>query len=94
MIGMLADKDHDKVLSLLIKDAFQVLCVSTQGQRGMNASLLSEVAARYNDRVTSIGGVYEAMDTALLLADKNSVIVVCGTLSIEKEVKKWKDTRL
>ena len=94
VIGMLADKDHDKVLSLLIKDAFQVLCVSTQGQRGMNASLLSEAAARYNDRVTSIGGVYEAMDTALLLADKNSVIVVCGTLSIEKEVKKWKDTRL
>ena len=94
VVGMLADKDHDGVLSVLIKDAAHVLCVSTTGPRGMSASLLSEAAARYNDRVTSIGGVYEAMDTALMLADKNSVIVVCGTLSIEKEVKKWKDTRL
>ena len=94
VVGMLQDKDHDGVLSILIKDAAHVLCVSTLGARGMSASLLSETAARYNDRVTSIGGVYEAMDTALMLADKNSVIVVCGTLSIEKEVKKWKDTRL
>ncbi|MCR4788726.1 MAG: bifunctional folylpolyglutamate synthase/dihydrofolate synthase [Lachnospiraceae bacterium] len=94
VVGMLNDKDHDGVLSALIKEAVHVLCVSTFGPRGMNASLLSEAASRYNGSVTSIGGVFEAMDMALMLAGKNSVIVVCGTLSIEKEVKKWKDTRL
>ena len=92
--GMLSDKDHDGVLSALIKDAVHVLCVSTTGARGMSASLLSETASRYNDKVTSVGGVFEAMDTALMLAQKSSVIVVCGTLSIEKEVRKWKDMRL
>ncbi len=94
VIGMLSDKDHDGVLSALIGEAVHVLCVSTTGPRGMSASLLSETAARYNDSVTSIGGVYEALDMALMLSGKKGVIVICGTLSIEKEVRKWKDTRL
>ncbi|MCR4990208.1 MAG: bifunctional folylpolyglutamate synthase/dihydrofolate synthase [Lachnospiraceae bacterium] len=89
VVGMLADKDHENVLSILLKDAYQVLTVSTTGLRGFDAVSLAGVASLYNPLVTSVGGVHEAMELATMLAGKDKVIVVCGTLSLLDEVKKW-----
>lgn len=87
--GMLVNKDHEAVLSNLLPLAKQVLTVSTKGPRGFLAEELAKVALKYNNNVSAIGGLEEAMDIANLMWDNKSVIVVFGTLTLLKDVKKW-----
>ncbi len=89
IVGMLCDKDHDEVMRITAPMAEQILTVSTFGQRGLSAVDMAQSAMKFSNNVTSIGGIEEALDMALLMAGKKDVIVVFGTLSFLKEVKAW-----
>ena len=93
VVGMLKNKDHDEVLKTVLPLAATVLTVSTGPVRAFSAEDLARVALKYHPSVTSIGGIEEAMDMSMLLAQKNDVIVVFGSFSFLKEVKKWNDMR-
>jgi len=91
--GMLVNKDHDGVMKIIAPLASAVLTISTFGSRGYSAEELSKDILPYNDNVSSIGGIEEAMELAVMMAGKKDMVVVFGSLSFLKDVKKWNDTK-
>lgn len=81
IIGMLRDKEQDEVLKTTCPLAAQILVVPTPGERGMSAYELACIAREYHDNVTAVDSVQEAVEMAYLFADKDTVIVVFGSLS-------------
>ncbi len=81
IIGMLRDKEQDEVLKETCALAEQVLTVPTKGDRGLSAYELACMAGNWHGQVTAADSIEEALELALLLADKDTVIVAFGSLS-------------
>jgi len=81
IIGMLRDKEQDEVLKETCALAEQVLTVPTKGGRGLSAYELACMAGDWHGQVTAADSLEEALELALLLADKDTVIVAFGSLS-------------
>ena len=93
VVGMLYNKDHKAVLSKIADVTDAVLTVSTLGERGYSAEDLAKDAILYNNNVSAVGGIEEALDIAYLMAKPKDVILIFGTLSFLKDVKKWIDIK-
>lgn len=93
IVGMLQNKDHDKVLEITAPMADRILTVSTNGSRGYSAERLAQDALKYHNDVSAIGGIEEALELAVMMASPKDVILVFGTLSLHKEVMKWNKDR-
>lgn len=81
IIGMLRDKEQDEILKVTCPLAGQVLTVPTRGERGMPSYELACIASQYHKQVTALDSVQEAVELALLMADKDTVVVAFGSLS-------------
>ncbi len=93
IVGMLQNKDHDKVLEITAPMADRILTVSTNGPRGYSAERLAQDALKYHNDVSAIGGIEEALELAVMMTSPKDVILVFGTLSLHKEVMKWNKDR-
>lgn len=89
IIGVLRDKDQDKILKELCPLAEQVLTIPTKGERGLSAYELAVKAKEYHGNVSALDSVQEAVELAYLLADKDTVIVAFGSLSYLGELIKF-----
>ena len=87
--GMYVDKDHEGVMEILAPMAYQILTVTTEGARTYDATALARDIMNYNQNVSAVGGIWEALDIAYLMAEPKDVIVVFGSLSFLSSVKKW-----
>ncbi len=87
--GMLSDKDHEDVLGKVEPLCNRIFTVSTPGERGYSASDLAAIAIQFIPDVTSIGGIEEALELALMDAKKKDVILVFGTLSVLGAAKRY-----
>lgn len=82
IIGVLRDKEYEKIAKLMAPLAQQVITVATPGnRRAFPAYELAGVVRRYNPNVTAADSLEEAVEMARLLADADSVIVAFGSLS-------------
>lgn len=88
IIGVLRDKDQDKILQELCPLASQVLTIPTKGERGLSSYELAVKAKEYHDNVSALDSVQEAVELAYLLADKDTVITAFGSLSYLGELIK------
>ena len=88
IIGLLRDKDQDKILQELCPLASQVLTIPTKGERGLSSYELAVKAKEYHDNVSALDSVQEAVELAYLLADKDTVITAFGSLSYLGELIK------
>ncbi|MCR5502445.1 MAG: bifunctional folylpolyglutamate synthase/dihydrofolate synthase [Lachnospiraceae bacterium] len=87
--GMLKDKDHEAVFGELAPCLSRLFTISTFGERGYDSSSLAADAPEEISDVTSIGGLEEAIELALLSAGKKDVILIFGSLSILKAAKRY-----
>ena len=84
IMGMLKDKEYDKVIRNTYELAQQIITVTPPvAERAMHAYELAQAVREYHDSVTVADSVQEAVEMAYLLAgqDKDSVIVAFGSLS-------------
>ncbi len=81
IIGMLRDKEQEEVLSVTAPLSAQILTVPTRGERGLSAYDLACIARRLHNNVTAVDSVQEAVELALLFADRETVIIAFGSLS-------------
>lgn len=86
IMGVLKDKDYEKMCELVAHLATDIITVSTSGERSLSALTLAECASRYHNRVTAADSVREALEMSLLLADRDTVIIAFGSLSYLGEV--------
>lgn len=82
IIGMLKDKEHEKILKITAPLADSIITVKTpDNPRAMDAYELAREAAEYHPKVTAAASVEEAVEMGYLLADRDSVIIAFGSLS-------------
>lgn len=84
IIGMLRDKEYDKVLRHTSALASHIITVTPPiRERALTALELAQTAGAYHSAVTAADSVQEAVELACLLAgkDKDAVIVAFGSLS-------------
>lgn len=83
--GMVADKKHGKILSMLPKSAYYIFC-KPNVPRGLSAQELSEKAKEYGLRGEVLEDVNEAYQKALTLASENDFIFIGGSTFVVAEV--------
>lgn len=84
IIGMLRDKEYDKVIRETCSLASHIITVTPPiRERALSALELAQTAREYHSAVTAADSVQEAVEIAYLLAgkDKDAVIVAFGSLS-------------
>lgn len=86
VIGMVKDKDADKVLSLLPKNAVYYFS-NAHIDRALTHTVLMDKATQYGLLGNSYDDINEAVIAAKQRADKNDLIIVCGSVFLIAEVK-------
>ena len=82
IMGMLRDKEYEKVINLTQGYADQIITVTPpENPRAMSAYDLAQEIARVHPRVTAADSLEEAVELARLLAAPEDVILAFGSLS-------------
>lgn len=89
IIGVLADKEHDKMLQKMLFLADKVYTVTPANPRALDSRKLAEEALKYHSAVTACDSVEEAVEGALQEAGAEDVILAFGSLSYLGEVRKF-----
>lgn len=82
IMGVLRDKEYEKIIELTHFYADQILTVATPGNpRALSAYELAAEVAKVHPNVTALDSLEEAVEISYLLARKNDVILAFGSLS-------------
>lgn len=87
IIGVLADKEHEKMLRLLLPYARKVYTVTPDNPRALPGEELCREAQKYHSDVTCEDSVMHAVEHALDGAGRDGVILAFGSLSYLEQVK-------
>jgi dihydrofolate synthase/folylpolyglutamate synthase len=85
VLGMVNDKSHEKVLSLLPKNAYYVFCQATI-PRALEASALAEMAAGYGLKGEVIKDVNEAIAKCKQMAGIDDFILIGGSTFVVADI--------
>ena len=81
-MGMLKDKEYEKVIRITAPLASQIITVAAPGNpRALPALELAEAVRKVNSNVTNADSLEEAVEMSYLFADKDSVIIAFGSLA-------------
>lgn len=82
IMGVLRDKEYDKIIALTHSYADQIITVTPpENPRALPALELAKEIAKVHPRVTAAASLEEAVEMATLLAGKKDVILAFGSLS-------------
>ena len=82
IMGMLRDKEYEKVIAQTYAYADQIITLTPpENPRALPALTLAEALREYHPRVTAAGSLEEAVEMAFLLAGREDVILAFGSLS-------------
>jgi dihydrofolate synthase/folylpolyglutamate synthase len=88
IIGVLADKEHEKMLRILLPHADVVYTVTPDNPRALRAEALRNEAAKLHGNVTCCGSIRDAVSQALFHAkEAGTPILAFGSLSYLKDLK-------
>jgi len=85
VLGMVDDKDHDAILSILPKNASYYFC-KPKIPRGFDADKLKEKAAQYNLNGIAYTSVKDAFNAAIQQAKNDDLVFVGGSTFVMAEV--------
>ena len=86
VMGMMADKDIDKVLLLMLPYFAKVYTVTPSNPRAINADELASKINRLRGNAESFENIYDAYDYALEHTDSDDVLIVCGSLYLCSDI--------
>jgi len=82
IMGMLKDKEYERVAELTAAKAECIFTLTPQNNpRALSALTLAETIRKYNPKVTAADSPEEALEMASLMAGRDGVIIVFGSLS-------------
>ena len=89
IIGVLADKEHEKMLELMLPYADQVYTVTPSNPRALDGKQLAEEVRNFHQKVEACDSVTEALKKALQQAkEKKEPVLAFGSLSYLGELKR------
>ncbi|MEO7120514.1 MAG: folylpolyglutamate synthase/dihydrofolate synthase family protein [Ginsengibacter sp.] len=86
VFGMVKDKEIDKVLEILPKDATYYF-TKAQIPRALHEAELSERASKYDLKGSAFNNVNKALKAAMAKASQKDMIIVCGSVFVVGEVE-------
>ena len=93
LLGVFRDKDYQQIGAILSGCSQTVFCFQPQHERGLEAELLAAAAAPYFQQVQVAESAEQAVQQVLQRADKEDVVVSCGSLStigaVQRAVQQW-----
>ena len=88
IIGILADKEHEKMLTLMLPYANKVFTVTPPNPRGLDGDVLAEEVKNMHEDVLFCPSIEEAVSQALTQSEKDGCpILAFGSLSYLGELK-------
>ena len=94
IMGMLKDKEVDRVIALTEKYADQILTVTPpDNPRAMHAYDLATEVAKVHPNVTAVDSLEEAVELSHLLAGRDDVVLCFGSLSYLGRILKLMEKR-
>ncbi len=82
IMGILKDKEYEKIIEITARYADQILTVAPPGNpRAMGSCELAREVAKAHPRVTAVDSLEEAVEISHLLAGREDVILAFGSLS-------------
>ncbi len=82
IMGILRDKEYEKIIHLTHKFAEYIITVTTpNNKRAMSSYELASEVAKVHPNVTAVDSLEEAVEMSYLLAGKEDVIIAFGSLS-------------
>lgn len=82
IMGVLKDKEYEQMVETICPVAKHVITLTPpENPRALSAYELAKAVQSVNASVTAVDSIEEAIEVAKLFADKESAIVVCGSLS-------------
>lgn len=88
-IGMLADKDVDKVLEVLIPKADKIIITEAKLPRALNSVSLAKKIDKFNKDYFIKNEINDAVNMAFKIANNNDLILFSGSLYIIGDVRKY-----
>lgn len=89
VVGMFADKEYDKVLSVTLDKAEQVFTLKPDNPRGLASDVMAEYASKYCNKVIDSKTAVNALELALKAATDNTIILCFGSLSFLHEIYEY-----
>ena len=80
IIGILKDKEVEKMVKVITPMAKEVYTVMPNSIRAEKAEALKEIIKKYNDNVEAFEDYNKAIEVVLSKANKKDLILVCGSL--------------
>ena len=80
VLGMLGDKNYGYAVKELAPLAKQIITTEPISPRALKAEQMAEMARKHNKYVEAEADIIEAIKKAKKSADKDSVILICGSL--------------
>lgn len=89
VMGMMEDKDVEKVLSLLCCKFDSMVTVNPSNPRAMSCEKLADLAKKYCNKVECFADELEGLKYAVNSLGKDSVLLVCGSLYLCSDLYKY-----
>ena len=93
LLGVFRDKDYQQIGASLSGCSQTVFCFQPQHERGLEAELLAAAVAPYFQQVQVAESAEQAVQQVLQRADREDVVVSCGSLStigaVQRAVQQW-----
>lgn len=96
LMGVLKDKQYDKISAILAPLAEQVVTLETpDNPRALSAVELAETVRKYNPNVQAADSISDAVERGMQLAGKEDAVIAFGSLSFTGEItrmfQEWRE---
>lgn len=93
-MAILRDKDYKKMLKEIIPLADEVIVTGLNMERSLSSEELYEEVVKLNDRATEIKDIMNAIKLSYELAEKDDLILWCGSLYLVGIVRKYETNKI
>ena len=89
IFGVMADKDYDKMLDIILPCVKEVLCVAPDNARALGADELAQAVKKKGTEAYACGCIEEAVNLAVEKAGRSTPILAAGSLYMAGDIRKY-----
>lgn len=86
IMGVLSDKDYEQMVQILAPVADKIYTVAPDNPRALSSRELCNCISKYHQNVEERQRLAECLSEVRQKAEKDDVIIICGTLSFQNEL--------
>lgn len=86
IMGVLSDKDYEQMVQILAPAADKIYTVAPDNPRALSSRDLCNCISKYHQNVEERQRLAECLSEVRQKAEKDDVIIICGTLSFQNEL--------